>query len=405
MLSRRDDSEVRSGNPRGRRGRCGGAVLVLSGLAIGMSAGCADEDTRITLTQLRDMEVAQTRAREVVDDVPREKLALSDVRPYQYRPGDELMVEVTGLRDDLYLPTMFRVRVHDDQSITLPGVGPIEVGGLSPAELEEKITAAFVPSVVKRPITVFVELQRPQETTVLVTGAARAPGLVRLRENQRNVLYALAGADGFVDSSTGEIRVVPARPQRPEMTYDLRDPTDVRLALLAPPLESGDTVVVTSAEPSVIYLVGLVNAPGPIPVPREDSVSLVRALAAAGGLVDFLDPQEATLWRQLPDGQQVRVKLEIAKIASGEAVDIALRAGDVLEIPHTAHTRFRAWVAQNIRIGPFGVTAVYDPVADYRARILARENNNGGGNLFQRTLLNSLGTGIADVVVPPVSPP
>ena len=129
----------------------------------------------------------------------------------------------------------------------------------------------------------------------------------------------------------------------------------------------------------------------------------MRTLAAAGGLRDFLGPEEATLWRKLPSGEQVRVKIDLVAVLEGEALDIALRPGDVLDVPHTAKTRFREWAAANIRIGPFGVSAVYDPVADYRARILRNDNNSGG--IFRQALLPSLGTGVADLVVPTIPVP
>jgi protein involved in polysaccharide export with SLBB domain len=378
-------------------------LVALIGLALLHLAGCAQKDNRIDVARLRQLEQHHVDQQPVLEEVPLEQLALTDVRPYRYVVDDELLIEVAGLREEVHEPELLRVRVRDGGSITMPGVGQIQAEGLTAAELEQKITDAYVPSRVKRPISVFVELQRPQETTVLVTGSAMAPGLVRLRQNQRNVLYALAAANGFVEGSSGEIHVVPARPGRPALTYNLRNPNDVRSALLAPPLESGDTVVVRAAQSSVVYLTGLVNVPGPIPLPLGESVSLVRAVAAAGGLVDFLEPQEATLWRKLDDGKQVRVKLDMAKIMVGEEDDIALLAGDVLDVPHTAHTRFRQWFAQNIRFGPFGVTAVYDPVADYRARILRDDNNDN--SLLRYSIINSLGGGITNIVAPPQAVP
>jgi hypothetical protein len=86
----------------------------------------------------------------------------------------------------------------------------------------------------------------------------------------------------------------------------------------------------------------------------------------------------------------------------GSSPDLALLPGDILDVPHTPETRFREWVAANIRIGPFGVTAVYDPVADYRARIL---RNDDDYNPFRASLLSNVGTGIADLVIPAVPVP
>jgi hypothetical protein len=92
----------------------------------------------------------------------------------------------------------------------------------------------------------------------------------------------------------------------------------------------------------------------------------------------------------------------LADVMAGRAPDFDLLPGDLLDVPHTLDTRFRQWAAQNIRIGPFGVTAMYDPVSDYRARILRGDNDSG---TWRRSLLNTLGTGIPELLVPPVPTP
>ena len=89
-------------------------------------------------------------------------------------------------------------------------------------------------------------------------------------------------------------------------------------------------------------------------------------------------------------------EVELDKILVGEAPDIAMRCGDILDVPHTAETRFRQWFAENIRLGPFGVTAVYDPMADRRARIVSDTNNNA----LQTIFLNSLNSVIPAIINP-----
>jgi protein involved in polysaccharide export with SLBB domain len=357
-------------------------------------------DKRISLA---DLEKLERQIDEVTPTpVEHEKLALVDFRPYKLRQGDVLAIQMVGLLEDRYAPTMLQVRVQSDGCILLPAIDPVQVEGLALNEVEQAIIAAHVPDIVKN-LSVYVQLVRPGPTTVLVLGAAGQPGLVKLDNNARNVLYALASAQGFGPLASGRVRMKPIRPEREEAVYDLTDVNDVRRALLGPPLESGDVLVAESADDSVVYVTGLVNQPRVIPVPPQKNLSVRRAIAASGGLVDFLEPQEATLWRQLRDGRQVQVRVDLAAIQSGEAADLALRAGDILHIPHTPETRFRQWLAGNIRIGPFGVTAVYDPVADYRTRILRERDYDD--DLLTRTLLQNLGTGISELLIPPVPTP
>jgi protein involved in polysaccharide export with SLBB domain len=361
-------------------------VLILS--------GCAKKETRISLDQLNTLEAEVAQVEPV--ELRTEDLALTELHPYTVGVNDILSITLTGLAQQ-YAQTALTLRVHDDGTIMLPMVGRVKVEGLDLKGVEKALYDAHVPKYVKD-MSVFVQLGGPEQTTVLVVGAAGESGLVQLPRNERNVLYALARAAGFSPAGSGRVHIRPARPDRPELTYDLTDIDDLRRALIAPPLESGDMIVVESAETSAVYVTGLVNVPGPVLVPPKAKLSLVRAVAAAGGLRDFLDPQEATLWRTLGDGQQVRVKLALADVMTGKIPDVDLRPGDVLDVPHTAATRFREWVAANIRIGPFGVTAVYDPVADYRARILRNDQNN---NYIADSLLRTMSTGVADLLIPP----
>ncbi len=380
-----------------RGSRCKGLGYLLPVLlSLAFSPGCTDN--RMSFSEFQELE-RESAAVEPVRVDPA-VLGLTELRPYSLGRGDILSISLLGLSGP-YAETAVRARVHDDGRILLPLVGPLSVAGLTVAEVERRVYDAYVPQYVKD-LTVFVELVGPETTTVVVVGATGQPGLVPLRSNERNILYAVARAGGFGPAGSGLVRVRPIDPDRPEETYDLADVNDLRRALTAPPLNSGDLVTVEPAPVSAIYVTGLLNAPGPIPVPKDGKLPISRAIAAAGGLVDFLEPQEATLWRRLPDGRQVRTRLVIADIMAGRAPDFDLLPGDLLEVPHTLDTRLRQWAAQNIRIGPFGVTAVYDPVADYRARVLRGDN---GGDNWRRSLLHTLGTGVPELIVPPVPAP
>ncbi len=373
-------------------------LVVLPAVAVLLVAGGCQKDTRITMSELEDLQAVASAEPPAV--VKPEELALADVQPYQVVDGDVLAITLLGLREDRYEPVNLEFRVHDDGTIVFPIVGKIEVAGLTLGGVEQAIVTAHADVV--KDLAVYVRLAGAESTTVLVQGAVTQPGLIELPGDQRNVVYAVSQAGGFQMDSSGLVRLRPIRADREPLVFDFNNINDVRRALSAAPLESGDVVMVAAAPQDVVYVIGLVNAPGVVSVPRSGEVSLVRALAASGGLRDFLDPPEATLWRRLPNGNQVRVKLELDKIMNGERPDVALAAGDVLDVPHTPETRFREWLAANLKFGPFGVTAMYDPVADYRARILRNDNNN---STFRQTMLQSLGTGISDIVLPPVVAP
>ena len=371
----------------GTLGCLAAAMLALS--------GCAD--TRITLEQLQALEA------EVADVEPVQletvDLALTEIRLYTVGVNDILNITFTGLGEQ-FSKNELVVRVHDDGTIMLPMVGKLKVQGLDLKGVEKMLYEAHVPAFVKD-MSVFVELGGSESTTVVVVGASGDNGLVRLPGNERNVLYALSQGVAFGAGGSGRVHVKPIRSARPEATYDLTKINDVRRVLLAPPLESGDMIVIEPADPDAIYVTGLVNTPGPVVLPPNSELSLVRALAAAGGLRDFLNPNEATLWRKLPDGRQVRVKLSLWDVMSGKTRDIALHSGDVLDVPHTADTRILEWFAANVRLGPFGVTSIYDPMADRRARTLSNNNSN----FIQQAFLQTMSAGLTNRLITPAQVP
>jgi polysaccharide export outer membrane protein len=279
----------------------------------------------------------------------------------------------------------------------LPVVGEVEVGGLTFAQAEEAIIAAHVPDVVTE-LAVFIQLADRGGTSVLVLGAATQPGLVLLDSNQRNLLYALQQVGGFNPAATGTVRLRPIRPERPEVAYNLNDINDVRRALQAPPLEPGDMLIVEAAAPSAVYVTGLVNAPGAISLPPGSKMSALQAVSTAGGTQPYLDVKEATLIRELENGERVHVKVDYQKLKKGEIPDVQFAAGDILHLPHTPDTMFQEWFTRNVLIGPFSVGVRYDPLQQYNTNRAIDADDDGS---FSDTIRRSISTTIPEIFIPP----
>lgn len=374
--------------------------IVLAGVLTAALAGCSD-DNRITMDALHELEsqISREMQERSVKELAPEQVALTEIRAETVGPGDVLTLTITGANGP-YMVNNVRVRVNENGQIRLPLVGTLKVGGLDMDGVEQVVIDAHVPDFVKD-LTVFAELTLPEATTVLVVNAGGQPELVTLRSNERNVLYALALSARGTQGASGRVTVRSVRPELEAVVYNLTQADGARRALLAPPLESGDTVFVEAAPTYSVFLTGLVNAPGPLALPPDSSISVARAIASAGGLIDFLDPQEATLWRELPDGEQVRVKVNIADILAGKSPDFDLHVGDILDVPHTAETRFRDWILQNIRIGPFSLGGHYDVVNQFNFRRALNDNSRS----FGQSALDNVLFSLPNAIVPPVLPP
>jgi len=389
------ESDAKAGRPLVQNGSNPRRIAVFCLPVLFLSFAACNSDKRINVNELKEREDQLATAAPV--DVRPADMSLTELRPYSIGPGDLLQVTMIGLTEP-YQPTMLKARVHSQGQIEMPLVGRIQIGGKTLQQAEETIHQAHVPQFAQQ-LSVLVELVGADTTTIMVSGATTTRGLIALPSNQRNVLYALAAAGGFESGASGKVRVRPIRPTEGEAVYDLTNINDVRRALTARPLESGDMVVVEGAPTNSIYMTGLVNLPGPIEVPMAAELSVVHAVAAAGGLRDLLEPKEATLVRKLPDGERVRVKLNIASILSGDEPDVALRAGDILDIPHTADTRVREWALANLRLGPFTAGVAYDPLAQYNVNRAIRAETSGGGDGIGSSIRQTLQFGIPNAIL------
>jgi polysaccharide export outer membrane protein len=375
------------------------ATLALAGLFT-ITTGC-QHDERITLAELVELE----RQVEVADEpvpVVAEQIALSDYQAYRIAAGDILATRILGLMEDRYNAVSLQLRVHDDGNIYLPVVGAIQLQGLTLAEAEKAIIDKHVPNIVTD-MSVFVELVTPGNTTVLVLGAAAQPGLVTLQENECNPLYALAAAGGFTEAGSGVIHVRPVDPEQQAVTYNLNRINDVRRALLSRPLQPGDVVEVEGAPASSIYVTGLVNQPGAISVPANTQLSIRRVIATAGGLREYLDIKDATLIRRLDNGEQVQVKIKLNDVLKGEEVDVAMQAGDILDVTPNLDTFVQEWAMRNLLLGPFQVTVRYDPLAQYNANRALESDRLFGGNAAS-SIRSSLASEIPQLLIPQVQP-
>lgn len=300
---------------------------------------------------------------------------------YRLGPGDVINVILTPTEESNGLRAT--VRVTREGQVELPLAGLVKVGGLELEDVETAIRKAYVPKVYVE-IAVHVEVLTSEVTRVLVTGAVREGGLISLRRTERNPLFAIVAAGGVSEASSGRIHL--KRLNRPveEVTLNLLDPVELKAALALDPLENGDIVNVEAATPNYIFVGGLVMAPRPQPYPPGAKVTMLQALAAAGGLRTDLTPKEGTLIRRMPDGRDVQVKLDWDRITTGKDPNITLLAGDVLWVPHTLTTRAEDWVNRNVflRVG-------YTATGSYTGSALDYWNSNAADSAFNYNNANN----------------
>jgi polysaccharide export outer membrane protein len=77
-----------------------------------------------------------------------------------------------------------------------------------------------------------------------------------------------------------------------------------------------------------IYVDGSVGRTGAVVIPPEETLTLKKALASAGGILRGGNRSAVVLRRKQPDGSRVTIEVDVRRIDLGEAPDVILEDDD-----------------------------------------------------------------------------
>jgi polysaccharide export outer membrane protein len=229
----------------------------------------------------------------------------------QLGPGDSVSVQVFGQ------PDVTNAYVGDDGTISLPLVGNVPVAGLSPVEAAARVAKALKDGgyFVDPHVTLQVTDARSQLVSVLgeVVSIGRYPisprtTIVELL-TQAGGLKETAADVGFVlrSDDNGHISRYPVK---------LNGLTDLKDALPTPTLLGGDSLLVPRAEH--YFVLGEVVSPGKFPI--EPGMTVIQAIARAGGVNERGSERRIQLKRLGKDGQYQVVRVKPGDPVEGEDI-------------------------------------------------------------------------------------
>lgn len=295
------------------------AIAILLALASVPSSGQEPEGDP-------DADPVRLRATPAAPEVP---AAADPYRPggQDYRIGrqDLLELRVFGL-DELDQV----VRVSDDGSITLPLLGRLSVVGLTKGELEDRIAALLGERYVRDPQVVLFIRER-ESKKVAITGAVREPGTYEML-GEKTLLEMLSAAGGLDRDFGQEIivlrtgvdgtrRKIPVDLQR--LVYDVDPELNITI-------EPGDMVYVPILEKVRIFVGGAVKNPNLYEIPRDEPVTVLKAITLAGGTTDRAAEKKVQIHRTDDDGTRVTFMVNLRAIKRGREQDPVLQADDVV---------------------------------------------------------------------------
>src|SRR5262245_4187083 len=182
---------------------------------------------------------------------------------YKLGPGDLIEIGVFGV--DNFRQTL---RISATGIIKLPLIDAVEASGLTPAELEARLTQMLDGDIIKNPqVSVFVKEYRSQ--LVYVLGAVRTPGQYTMTLQLKFVdVIALAG--GRQPTAADEITITRKSDEGSEeiLRVDLIELLEKGDLSLNIPVKGGDVINVPERLPDSAYVLGEVNHAGVFPLPH-----------------------------------------------------------------------------------------------------------------------------------------
>jgi len=297
--------------------------LFLLGQAAGGSTLSAQEATEERTLQLE----ARALTRGETAPVPLEQLNRTD-----YRVGRQDLLEIRVFDVDELNQT---VRVADDGSITMPLLGRLLVGGLTKTELEQKIATLLEERFVRDPqVTVFIKDYESKR--IAVSGAVKNPGTYEML-GSKTLLEMLSMAGGLDRDLGQEIIIFRTLPDGTTK----RIPVDLeRLVYQADPslnlrVIPGDIIYVPTVEKMRIFVSGAVKQPDAYEVPRDEPITVLKAVTLAGGTTDRAASKKVQIMRTDEDGSRVTLVVNLRKIQRGKIEDPLLRKGDIVLVPES----------------------------------------------------------------------
>jgi polysaccharide export outer membrane protein len=267
-------------------------------------------------------------------------------------PGDMLEISVPDM-EELSART---VQVSATGTISLPFVGEIQASELTQERLREEIRRRLEENYMYNPqVNLLVREYRSRQ--VAVVGAVEKPGLYNLASRTDTLLDMISMAGGLKSVAASRINFIPAEPIADGKTKEFAslfptqlantdpsslilkrdDPIVIDLKLLtmgdnrtylALPARPGDVIMVPGAGDIVID--GWVGKPGAYKI--TSGLTVMGAIAAAGGLLFAADAGSVKVFRVGVGGEKISLQADLNKIKRGEGVDLSLQEGDIIDV-------------------------------------------------------------------------
>lgn len=226
------------------------------------------------------------------------------------------------------------IKVGAQGEIVLPYLGVVKIAGMTPDEASIYLSKQLKDKGILVDPQVTVQLVDSPTRVITVVGEVQKPAPVPAF-GQLRLLDVISACGGFTPLASHDITV--RRPGDPTpITVILgSDPKETDVANI--PLMAGDTVIVPKV--GNVFVIGQVRTPSAIPLSSNTPVTVMRAIAMAGGLNYGAAMSKVVVIRRTATDEHVEIQMDLKKVMDGKEKDIALNSDDVLLVPANGFKR------------------------------------------------------------------
>lgn len=243
-----------------------------------------------------------------------------------YSLGVEDVLDINILQPEKMAIT---VAVAPDGSVNVPYIGRVYVKGFSLADIQSEIQRRLSDGYMMYPV-VSVTLRESRSRKFSIYGQISRPGSYPVTDDKLTVLGAISLAGGFtVPGSSGVVKVV--RPKADGTTEKI----DVKINNVMSSgkdqfVNPGDTLMVLEDK---FFVYGEVNRPGPYSL--EDNITVLRAVAMAGGFTRPGASGRIKIIRPATDGgdfELIEAQIGAVPKQDDKEAHIIIKSGDTIMV-------------------------------------------------------------------------
>ncbi len=259
---------------------------------------------------------------------------------YRLAPGDEVEVRIVDEPDYERTP----LRLSEEGIVRVPWVGEIGADGLTTSQLETALEQRF--NIFFHEPQVRVRITEYAGHPVSVLGAVKNPGVHQLR-GPRSLVEVLAMAGGLTSDAGHVVKItrplargripLPSAHDDPSGRFSVASAAIEGILKAERPaenilIEPHDVLSVPRAE--MVYVIGAVGRSGGFVLRENENVSVLQALALAGGISGSAAARRSKILRSAGNGKQrVEEPVDLKMVMENRSEDLPLRADDILFVP------------------------------------------------------------------------